>query len=121
MTTPERTPFHWEMVDGGGPVPYPASHEEALEMALTMALVCQDFGADDFIEMAEELCDDGDMDEEIVGNIKIKSEANANAIWAERHKKEPAEKWALWVAGNNPELNYMSGLTQVGVSEPWPA
>lgn len=88
-------------------------------MSLTMALVCQDFGADDFIEMAEELADDG-MSEETVGNVKIKSEANANAIWAERHKKEPAEKWALWVAGNNPELNYMSGLTQVGVSEPWP-
>mgnify|MGYP001374553629 CR=1 FL=1 len=112
MTTTERTPFHWEMVDGDYPVPMPESHEEALEMGLTLALVSTDAGADDFIEMAEELAEE--MDEEIVGNVKIKAEANANAIWAERHKKAPPEKWVIWMAGGNPG---MCGLTGMGVSE----
>ncbi|SVD36271.1 uncharacterized protein METZ01_LOCUS389125 [marine metagenome] len=116
MTATERTPFHWEMVDGDHPVPMPQSHEEALEMALTLALVCQDFGADDFIEMAEELADDG-MDEDTVGGIQDKAKANADAIWAERLTRESAEKWTIWQAGNNPELDYLSGLTQPGVSE----
>jgi hypothetical protein len=111
----DRTPFHWEMVDGGHPVPMPESHEEALEMALTLALVCQDSGADDFIGMAEELADDG-MDPETVDNIKIKAEANANAIWAERHKVHTPEKWRIWLTGD-PDMNYMSNLTQPGVSE----
>jgi len=113
MTATERTPFHWEMVDGDFPVPMPESHEEALEMALTLALTCQDFGAGDFIEMAEELADDG-MDEETIGNIKIKAEANANAIWAERHKLHSPEKWKIWMEGGNPDL---CGLTGMGVSE----
>ena len=113
MTTTERTPFHWEMVDGDYPVPMPESHEEALEMALTLALTCTDSGADDFVEMAEELAHDG-MSEETVGNIKIKAEANANAIWAERHKLHSPEKWAIWLAGGNPD---MTTLTQPGVSE----
>lgn len=115
MTTTERTPFHWEMVDGDYPVPMPESHEEALEMALTLALVCTDSGAGDFIEMAEELADDG-MDEETIGNIKIKAEANANAIWAERHKLHSPEKWKIWMTGDS-DVDYMSGLTQPGVSE----
>ena len=55
----ERVPFHWEMVEGDYPVPMPESHEEALEMALTLALVCTDSGADEFIEMAEELAAHG--------------------------------------------------------------
>ena len=113
MTATERTPFHWEMGDGDFPVPMPESHEEALEMALTLALTCQDFGAGDFIEMAEELADDG-MDEETIGNIKIKAEANANAIWAERHKLHSPEKWKIWMEGGNPD---MCGLTGMGVSE----
>ena len=112
----ERTPFRWEMVDGGDPVPMPATHEEALEMALTLALVCQDFGADDFIEMAEELAEDG-MSEETVGNIKIKAEANANAIWAERHKKYSPEDWKIWAKGDDTRYWHMSSLTQPGVSE----
>ena len=112
----DRTPFHWEMVDGDYPVPMPESHEEALEMALTLALVCQDFGAADFIEMAEELADDG-MDPETVDNIKIKAEANANAIWAERHKKHSPEDWKIWAKGDDTRYWHMSGLTQPGVSE----
>jgi hypothetical protein len=62
--------------------------------------------------MAEELADE--MDEEIVGNIKIKAEANANAIWAERHKLHSSEKWKIWMEGGNPDL---CGLTGMGVSE----
>jgi hypothetical protein len=80
----------------------PESHKEALEMALTLALVCTDAGADEFVCMAEELADD--MEDEIVGDIKIKAEANANAIWAERMKMHPAEKWKIWSAGGNPEM-----------------
>ena len=113
MAATERTPFHWEMVDGDYPVPMPESHEEALEMALTLALVCTDSGADDFVEMAEELADDG-MSEETVGDLKIKAEANANAIWAERHKLHSPEKWKIWMEGGNPD---MCGLTGMGVSE----
>ena len=106
----ERTPFRWEMVDGGDPVPMPATHEEALEMALTLALVCQDFGADDFIEMAEELAEDG-MDEEIVGNIKIKAEANealeaatgqdfAFDPLAPDRQAEAIARWRAWLIAN---------------------
>ena len=46
-------PFRWEMVDGDFPVTDPESPEEALEMALTLSLVCQDYGASNFIELSE--------------------------------------------------------------------
>lgn len=110
-------PFRWEMVDGDVPVTTPESPEEALEMALTLSLVCQDFGAPDFIELAEETVEELEIDDETVANIKIKAEANANAIWAERLKKYPQEDWKIWSKGDDTRYWHMSALTQPGVSE----
>lgn len=110
-------PFRWEMVEGGDPATRPESPEEALEMALTLSLVCQDFGAPDFIGLAEETVEVFDMDEETIANIKIKAEANANAIWAERLKKHPQEDWLIWSKGEDTRYWHMSALTQPGVSE----
>ena len=49
--------------------------------------------------------------------IKIKAEANANAIWAERHKKHSPEDWKIWAKGDDTRYWHMSSLTQPGVSE----